>query len=73
LYRQLEHALATEDLDDIALVARLYDESGRLELFRARVSNSVSKPRAERILGHIGTHSERPRLGGRSRMRITHG
>jgi hypothetical protein len=70
LSRQLEHALAKDDLDDIASVARLYEEISQFDHFRTRVSNSVSKSRAERIMTYI---SERPRLAGRSRLRFVTG
>jgi MinD-like ATPase involved in chromosome partitioning or flagellar assembly len=59
LTRQLEHALAKEDMEDIGHVARLYDETGQFELFRERVRSSLSKPSAERILSYIGSVPQR--------------
>jgi hypothetical protein len=62
LTRQLEHALAKDEMDEIGYVARLYDEIGQFELFRERVRNSVSKVRADRILSYIGSLPQRPGL-----------
>jgi hypothetical protein len=73
LIRQLEHALAKDELEEIALVANLYGEINQLDVFRSRVhSMATSKSRAERILNYI---SERPMMSmsSRSRMRISAG
>jgi hypothetical protein len=67
LTRQLEHALAKDEIDEIVYVARLYDETGQLELFRERVRNSASKARADRILTYVGSLPQRPGLVRRSR------
>jgi hypothetical protein len=70
LAKELEHALAKDELSEIAYVARMYDESGQFELFRTRVNNTVSKHRAERILDYI---SERPKVVRRSPVRFAAG
>jgi hypothetical protein len=70
LARQLEHALAKDDMDDIGYVAALYDEIGQIDVFRTRVTNSVSKSRAETIMAYV---SDRPRMARRSRMRFAAG
>ena len=61
LARQLDQVLAKDEFDGIVNVARLYDEAGITDAFRARVRETLPKGKAERILSLVDSMPSRTR------------